>query len=396
MPLSDHSAPGSNAGFSFQFERALFWLAQCPAGAAVGVETADDVAIRGPHGEQALEQDKHSISEKGEPFGNRSRDLWNTLATWVSAVDGNEIDAGSTRFLMVTNKVLPDCIALQIGRAARPEEVRACIAELEAASKKPPKKIADLVPIVLSGSSRASLERVITNCETLDGSAATAGSALRKETLDRLPLPGWCLCMAESIADELLGWMHRVALQAWQQRRPAWILRNSFVEQLHAVMERRRREIVRERAAHLIPVNEEKVGKERTSLFVRQLQLVTEDDQIVDGAIREFIRCNIEKSRLSAEGNITDGDWKTFEETLLDRWKKIRARVARMKQGKGEADVGFEIFADTTEEHREKLAGSDTEHVYLTSGTYHRLAEMLRVGWHPRFEHLMQDLLRKV
>ena len=58
-----------------------------------------------------------------------------------------------------------------------------------------------------------------------------------------------------------------------------------------------------------------------------------------------------------------------------------------------ETDVGFEIFTDTTEDHREKLAGNDTEQVYLTSGTYHRLADLVRVGWHPRFEELMRELL---
>ena len=52
------------------------------------------------------------------------------------------------------------------------------------------------------------------------------------------------------------------------------------------------------------------------------------------------------------------------------------------------------MFTDTTEEHREKLAGSDTEQVYLTSGTYHRLADMIRIGWHPRFRELMSKLVK--
>jgi hypothetical protein len=79
---------------------------------------------------------------------------------------------------------------------------------------------------------------------------------------------------------------------------------------------------------------------------------------------------------------------------LRSRWDKIRARVIRMKQVAPEEDIGFEIFTETTEAHREKLAGSDTEQVYLTSGTYHRLADMVRVGWHPRFEELMRELMK--
>src|SRR3990172_3569811 len=106
MTLTSHSAPGANAGFSYQFERALYWLAQGPAGSVVGVETDDDVAVRGAAASQLLEQDKHSIREDAEPFGDRSKDLWNTLAIWIEALDTKEV-ADTTRFLMVTNKVLP-------------------------------------------------------------------------------------------------------------------------------------------------------------------------------------------------------------------------------------------------------------------------------------------------
>jgi hypothetical protein len=64
-----------------------------------------------------------------------------------------------------------------------------------------------------------------------------------------------------------------------------------------------------------------------------------------------------------------------------------------MKSGNDETDVGFELFTETTEDYREKLAGSDTEQVYLTSGTYHLLADLLTVDWHPRYEVLMKELL---
>ncbi|MGI9067227.1 MAG: ABC-three component system protein [Pyrinomonadaceae bacterium] len=393
MTLADHSAPGTNAGFSYQFERALYWLAQSPAGSVIGVETDDDVAVRGADGSQLLEQDKHSILEDAKPFGDRSKDLWNTLTIWIEAVDSKEVVPEATLFLMVTNKVLPECIAHQIGRAKSESEITACIESLEAASKKPPKHIAPLLLRVLSSDSRTNLRKLISRCEMADASQATAGPHLRKETIAHLQLPAWYSAEADSIVDELLGWLHTTALASWQKNLPAWIQRDHFVNQLHAIINRRKREIARERAEHLIPVTDDKIGQNRGSPFVKQLHLVTDDDSIVDNAIREFIRCNIEKSRLSEEGNVTDDDWRAFETTLLSRWDKIRARVIRMKPGVKEEDVGFEIFTDTTEEHREKLAGSDTEQVYLTSGTYHRLADMVRVGWHPRFEELMRELM---
>ena len=80
MTLSEHSAPGINAAFSYQFERALYWLAKSPAGFVIGVETDDDVAILGDDGSELLEQDKHSVRESGEPFGDRSKDFMEHLS----------------------------------------------------------------------------------------------------------------------------------------------------------------------------------------------------------------------------------------------------------------------------------------------------------------------------
>ncbi len=395
MTLSSHSAPGASAGFSYQFERALYWLAQSPAGSLIGIETDDDVAVRGAGGAQILEQDKHSIRKDAEPFGDRSKDLWNTLAIWVEALDAGEVSADTTIFLMVTNKALAECIAHQIGRAKSDAEIAACITALETAAKNPPQNLISQMQRVLRTASRATLRSLILKCELVDGAKPTAGKELRKDTVARLQLPGWCLACSDSIADELLGWLHTTALAAWQQKQPAWIQRDHFVNQLHAVIDRRKRQISRERAEHLIPVTDDKVGEEKARPFVKQLHFVTDDDTTVDNAIREFIRCNIEKSRLSAEGNVTDDDWNAFETSLQSRWEKIRARVLRMKKSGKEEDIGFEIFTDTTEDHREKLAGSDTEQVYLTSGTYHRLADLIRVGWHPKFKEFMREPKKK-
>jgi hypothetical protein len=393
MTLSRHSAPGPAAGFAYQFERALKWLAQKDAGSSIGVETDDDVAVRNSDSTMVLEQDKHSVREAAQPFHDRSHGLWNTLATWIEAIDSGHRSVETTSFLMVTNNAVPECIARRIARAESEKEISACVAELQKVGANPPNHIVRLVQRVLLPKSNGTLRAVIRKIDLSDASDGTATVDLRKKTIGHLQLPEWCLGDCDSIANELLGWLHTEVISAWQQNQPAWIERDHFVNQLHAIIGRRKREVARERAEFLIPIADEHIGREKGRPFVRQLHLVTDDDAVVDTAIREFIRCNIEKARLSREGDITDRDWSAFEDTLLSRWNKIRSRVIRMKGGTDESDIGFEIFNETTENHKERLAGSETEQVYLTSGTYHRLADLLSVGWHPRYEALMRELL---
>ena len=189
----------------------------------------------------------------------------------------------------------------------------------------------------------------------------------------------------------MLGWVKTQVLALWQARQPAWISRDSFVTQFHAVLNRRKRQQTRERAANLIPVIDEQLGQEKGRVFVKQIYLVTDEDSRVDEAIREYIRCRIEKSRLSADGNITDQDWIDFDESLKTRWSKIFSLQRRLSKADPEEDVGFKVLCETTDEHRGRLAGVETEQVYLTAGTYHRLADQLDVGWHPRYEELVKQ-----
>jgi hypothetical protein len=391
MTLADHSARGSNAAFTYQFERALCWLAQCPAGASVGIETDDDVAVRGPNASRILEQDKHSIREGAKPFGDNSKDLWNTLSIWLDALENGEVPRDTTRFFMVTNKIPSDCIARQISNAITEPDADNCIAALRKAGKNAAESIEPLVKRVLLPKSNSTLKNLILHCELLDGTCGTAGQQLRKQTLDHLQLPTTLFPQADSIADELLGWLHKTVLALWQQGKPGWILRDHFVNQLHAILDNRRRRISRERSEHLLPVTDTSVGGEKGRPFVRQLHLVTDDETTVNNAIREFIRCNIERDRLSKEGSLVDDDWIAFEADLIARWGKIRLRLARIHKSSAEQDIGYEIFTETTEGHREKLGGIETDHVYLTAGTYHRLADLIRLGWHPQFEKLMQQ-----
>src|SRR6202000_3293911 len=100
------------------------------SGFVVGIETDDDVAVVGPDGLALLEQDKHSIQSHAQPFGDRSRDLWNTLNIWIDALEKGGIPE-SARFLMATNKVVaPNCIAHAIGLPTTDAAVAACIVDL--------------------------------------------------------------------------------------------------------------------------------------------------------------------------------------------------------------------------------------------------------------------------
>ena len=192
-----------------------------------------------------------TIQEKAEPFGDRSKDLWNTLSIWLSALEDGELEAGKARFLMVTNKTLPDCIAKQLSNAKTSDEIDDCIKALNAAAANPSETIREFTKKVLAAPSEKHLRELILNCELIDETSGASGVQLRESTIAELQIPSDFTKDAQSIVDELLGWVRGQVLASWQKRTPAWIARDSFVTQFHAALGRRKRQKGRERAARV-------------------------------------------------------------------------------------------------------------------------------------------------
>ena len=116
--MTSHTAPGQAAGYMFQPERALYWLATSPA-LTVGIETEDDVVVHLQNGSSVREQDKSTISGR-VPFGDRSKDLWNTLGIWVDAASAKQIDLETCLLLLVGAARGPPRRTVAVVPASRP------------------------------------------------------------------------------------------------------------------------------------------------------------------------------------------------------------------------------------------------------------------------------------
>src|SRR5262249_835593 len=151
--------------------------------------TDDDVAVIYCDGRRVLEQDKNSIQNDGRPFGDRSKDLWNTLGIWLAALEGKQVTIEATEFWMVTNKALPDGIARQISNAKSERKIKGCITALEEAGQNPWKNVSEISKRVLRPESRDTLRRLLGKVTLVDGSDAMAGPTLRQKTIGYLQLP---------------------------------------------------------------------------------------------------------------------------------------------------------------------------------------------------------------
>jgi hypothetical protein len=384
MALADHTAAGQAAGYLFQPERALYWLARAPGESTVGVETTDDVVVALRSGGGVQEQTKHGTSNAYVPFQDRGKDLWNTLAIWLRAVRDGEVDLERTEFYLTTNRSLSDCLVKRLG--TEPRNISQLVAQLRAAGINPPSTISKVVTEVLAFSDSA-IAGLFHRIRVADGSHASSGSALRAQIAAMLHIPvsmPW-----EALLDQLSGWVHERVKEAWRAQKPAWITKNEFDEQYQRALEIHRQQRVRAKPEHLVPVGAVDFDGVRNSVFVDQLLAVSlvDEDQEINEAQVDFVRCSQERLRLAGEGVLTTDDFKAFDNSLIRRWRQIR----RAHCGGDEAchpdcearDLGYKVLTEVLH-HREKLAAIDQEH-YITAGSYHRLADDVTIWWNPTY-----------
>lgn len=381
MALATHTAAGQAAGYLFQPERALYWLAACPAGSSVGIETEDDVVVALLGGATFREQEKHTIQPGHEPFGDRSKDLWNTLKIWLQGVNDGEIVLPQSTFYLTTNAILPDCIVKRLGRPNR--QLDQLIKDLREAGKDPPETISKLVAAVLANDDQ-DLKALLDRVRFEDGSNATSGDALRLNVAGLLHLPKampW-----DDLLNALGGWVYSRTLSMWRAQKPAIITRDAFDTQYQRLLQLHSVKFKKAKPEHLLPIPASEVDNFKHSMFVKQLRCVSLVDEEVEvtTAIADFIRCGVEQFRLSQEGDLAQEDIVAFEGNLVRRWQEIcrhhckkpaeiAADIAR--------DVGYEILADALS-HREPLAGVVQE-PYITTGSFHRLSDCVRIWWNP-------------
>jgi len=383
-PSSKHTAAGQAAGYFFQPERALKWLSDAPSGAMIGIETDDDITLAINGKVAAREQDKHSLKAK-HPFDDHSRDLWKSLLIWLDGAQAGEFDPTTCKLYLATNTNVGECFLRSLlACKGRQRKIKALVGQL--LSDTFPECIVEYVERFKKHDAGL-VHKVLAAVELIDASDASFGAKLREHVASALHLPDDL--DNDVILDGLLGWIHHVTLENWRAEKPAWITRKAFDKQYHRIHRQLRYYTKCGLPAHLLNVSQSERRRQLSKLFVRQLTLINASQGEVFTAIDDYCRCRIEKIRLANDGDLTSDDWLAFDDVLQRHWGVISEREKRSTQARPAAEVGYSIYS-TAIQFQAALA-QEFPQPYMTTGTFHRLANELTIGWHPDFDSLCRD-----
>lgn len=380
-------AAGQFYGYSLQITRFVAHLLQAHEGHSVSVESLDDVATASAKGVVA-EQDKSGLAHN--PVADRSIELWKTLHNWVRAVREGALKS-NTKFVLYVAQNHHGSVIDRIHSITNKADADAVIQALRsefwgkapkyAARANLPRDLAEHVDGVL-GARDDALAHLFVNL-TLENGSSSPNS-------DLLPL-----IAAKAISEEkreqvlthLLGWAKKTIDALIEKKQPPIVTWENFHKQLVGAAKKfdRSENVLASAPAEIMQADIEKELRART--YVRQLHAVRSEEADLVRAVNDYLRSAVDRTRWSEQGDVVEGSFGEFEDGLERAWQSQKTRVEIEQKAAADEDRGRLLYANCST-LLVRLQGMDVPS-HFVPGSFHALADSLRVGWHPRYRDVL-------
>lgn len=387
----------SAAGYLYQARLAL---ALCmpyvnkDSSVEVSIERLDDVAFEKSGTPLELLQTKHHISHIAS-LTNSSPDLWKTLRAWAEAVEADPSLPGRTRLALVTTAVIPDrsVAAMLMPATAYPP-----------GSKREPKRASiDLTQIAETSTNKslksafaAYLKLVPEMRASLLSAIEVLGNQLHLPDLDagleehlRLFAPKGKAPLAREMLE---GWWWPRICSALVQNPPGSIAIAEIEAKLDDIRELLKRGALSVDFEDADPSDAELASYEGFR-FIKQLKAVGLGDNRIHWAKRDYYRAFAQRSKWTREHALFDGEIAKFEARLVEEWEPrfgtmCEAHAAAPADCSSLRAAGQDLYYWVETEAR--FPFRTATHRFLSVGSYHILADEVRVGWHRDYRSLFE------
>lgn len=385
------TAAGQALGYSLQFTRLTAMLLDAPEGSTCSLEVLDDVSEQTADGAQKLSQTKSALT--ANPVADHAVSLWKTLSNWLELAKAGLISPERTVFeLYVSRQVQGDLItafvtadSLEQAKSALSKARDLLWGEAPAYSKKPklPEGLSRYVNAVLGAEEHIVLP-ILVNLRLVCGSGspqADIEAAIRRDPVSPSKV--------FDIANILCGWVKRQADIQLEKGQPAVIARDDFHREYLAYVRSVDRDLIL-KSFSAKPSHTEKLER-FPDKFVQQLDLieVSYDEKLE--AISDFLRACSDRVLWSKSGDVHEDSFTELDDNLQRTWRNLRRAVEIEVNSKPEIERGKLLHARCMV-HSATVQGMGTP-AHFIPGCFHRLADDMKLGWHPAYRKQIETLL---
>lgn len=389
--MPDHQASEQMLGYLYQVRYALYLLLrnrepECQ----MSIEKFDDVAFSNDDTPIQLIQLKHHVQHQGS-LTDASTDLWRTLKVWLDIVTKSPDILNETSFLIITTAAAPADSAASLLKDDKNRDPDAAYKKLKSVCTASMNKAHEGYYASFLTSDENTVKRLIDKIYIID--CADNIVDIEKDILQQIRYN----CRPEHekmVYERLEGWWFKKAIEALCSNTPVFVDQN----QVRAFIV----DVGHEYAFDNLPIDEQ-LGNlqgitfsDSEKVLGEQLALISLGERLRQIALRDYYRAFRQRASWIRNNLLYITELEKYEQKLIDEWEHD---FAEMEDNLSEENnvtenekvrEGKKLFSNT--QHKNILIRQKCQEPFIMRGSYHMLANQLKVGWHIDFSERLKQL----
>lgn len=391
--MSNHQASEQMLGYLYQVQYALALLLEnANSSFQISIEKFDDIAFSEDGLPKQLIQLKHHVQRQGN-LTDASTDLWKTLNVWIDVVSKDPNILYETEFIIVTTSIAPDNTAASYLKRNENRNVESAYEQLRnicTTSKNiDHKKYYE----AFLNTDETVLKRLLSQICVIDG----ASNIIEVENIFRRQIRYSCIPKYENqICERLEGWWYKKAIEALCSDSPIFVTQNQVRAFIVSVSQ--------EYSDENLPIDiidsstlQESELSTNEKIFIEQLKLICIGSHRMQTALRDYYRAFRQRANWVRNDLLYVNELEKYEQRLIDEWEHAFAAMeddlAEYDETTEEEKIkeGRRLFSDIEKE--DIRIRPKCQEAFVMRGSYHILANQLKVGWHIDFYNRLKKLL---
>lgn len=355
---------------------------------ALKLENLDDIELI-YDGNTTLYQTKYHID--GANLTDSNPDFWKTIRVWSTAIYNGFVDIDKTSFHLITTSAIgPGSVLGKLKYDQTSRKTSEIVSSLRSIANGSANKALESAFTAFTALNEEQQIKLVEKINIIDNSCSI-DSAL--DDIKRNLSIATTYKNIDNFAEKLQGWWVNRCIELLQNKRD-----KILYSDLHLQIDSLRDEYTVDNLPDdflSIVIPEEDIAGQQNKVFVKQLELISQQSLVVKKAITDFIKAYKQRSEWIRTDLLNIQELDTFDYKLFDYWENIFGAMKDDCQGVDSAklqELGASFYrtyfhyATPPIKIRERFTSS-----YLTRGSYHILADDKKIGWHPNFDELLNE-----
>lgn len=391
--MPNHQASEQMLGYLYQVRYALALLLENDnSDCQISIEKFDDVAFSKDDIPIQLIQLKHHIQHQGN-LADASTDMWRTIKVWLDAISETPDILDGTNFLIITTATAPiDSAAFLLKKdsnrnpdAAYQKLKTVCFSSVNQAHQR--------YYDAFREAGEDTVKQLIRQIYIID--CASNIIDVEKDILKHIRYS--CIPKHQKmIYERLEGWWFKKAIDALCCDTPVFVNQNQVRSFIVSVSQ--------EYADDNLPIDildiddlQESNFSANEKIFHEQLKLICLGNHRMQLALRDYYRAFRQRASWVRNDLLYVNELGQYEQRLIDEWEHAFAAMEETLSETNNATEeekareGRQLFSDI--EKRDIRIRPKCQEAFIMRGSYHILANQLKIGWHVDFFDRLKQLL---